>query len=131
MDSMSRDPVAIVEAGPDGRVRRRPRSPLEGRRLLAAAILAVAEIIAFLVWRPSAILLSVAALAILILAIVLLPRTRPGFMRDVLIVVASAQALVVLIPLLLATSLAVGIIVAIVLVIGLIVAASLPSRSQA
>ncbi len=98
--------------------------------MLVAAILAVVEIVAFIVWRPSAILLSAAALAVLILAIVLIPRTRPGLIRDVLIVIASAQALVVLIPLLLAASLAVGIIVAIVLIIGLIVAASLPRGSR-
>jgi hypothetical protein len=125
---MDRELAAILEADADGNVKKRRRSPLEGRRILAAAILAVVEIVAFIIWRPSALLLSVAALAVLILAVALIPRTRPGFLRDVLIVVASAQALVVLIPLLLAASLAVGIIVAIILVIGLIIAASLPGR---
>lgn len=130
MDLVDPEIAAILEADPDGRVRRRRRSPLEGRRILAGAVLAVVEIVAFIIWRPSALLLSAAALAILILALVLVPRTRPGFVRDVLIVIASAQALVVLIPLLLAASLAVGVIVAIVLVIGLIVAASVPGRSS-
>lgn len=126
---MSQDPVAILEADADGRVRRR-RSPLAGHRLLGAAILAVVEIVAFIVWRPSAILVSAAALAVLILAVALLPRTRPGFIRDLLIVVASAQALVVLVPLLLAASLFVGIIVAVLIVIGLIVAASFSGRGS-
>lgn len=130
MSDVDREIAAILEADEKGQVRQRRRSPLAGRRILSAAILAVAEIVAFIIWRPSAILLSAAALAVLILALVLIPRARPGLIRDVLIVIAGAQALVVLIPLLLAASLAVGILVAIVLVIGLIIAASIPNRGR-
>jgi len=115
------DVITVLEADEEGRVRRPRRSPLAGSRLIAAAVLAVVEIVAFLIWRPDTILVSALAVAVLILAVAILPRTRPGLVRDVLIVVASAQALVVFVPLLLAASLALAVVVALVVIVGFVV----------
>lgn len=121
--------IVIIEAGPDGRPRR--RSPLHGRRLVAVCVLALAEVVALLVWRPGILLGSLVAVAILALAVVGLVRSRPGLWRDVLTVVAGAQALIVLVPALLAASLLLVMVVAVLLVIALVAVAVMPRAGRA
>jgi hypothetical protein len=110
--------LIVIEAGPDGRPRR--RSPLAGRRLLAVALLALAEVVALAVWRPGVLLGSLIAVAILALAVAGLSRTRPGLWRDVLIGVAGAQGVIVLVPALLAASLFLAVVVGVLLLVAIL-----------
>lgn len=100
---MPDDRIIIIDAGPDGRPVR--RSPLYGRRFISACVLALAEVVALMVWRPGAIIGTLVALVLLIAAVALLSRSGPGLWRDLLAVVAGAQALIIVVPALLAASL--------------------------
>ena len=125
---MRDESLIIIEAGPDGRPRR--RSPLAGRRLLAIAILALAEVVALAIWRPGVLIGSLLAIAVLVLAVAGLTRMRPGFWRDVLIVVAGAQAVIVLVPALLAASLLLAVVVGVLLLIGILVVLFAPRAGR-
>jgi hypothetical protein len=97
---------------------------LRGRRFMIAGILALAEVIAFIVWRPSALLMAALALLLLIVAVMVAVRLRPGVLRDLLWIVVIAQSLVVVIPLVVGLSLFAGLLVAIVLIVALILVAA-------
>lgn len=105
---------------PSGRM----RQWLKGRRLLLSAILALGEVIAFLIWRPSALLMATLAVVLLVACLAGATRLRPGVVRDLLWIVAIAQGIVVLIPLVVGLSLVAGLLVAIVLLVALVAVAA-------
>lgn len=112
----------MIEATPPG-FRTRLSRRLRGRRLMLAAVLAAAEIVAVLVWRGSAILLAALALAVLVLAAAAALRLRPGPLRDTLWIVAIAQGIVVVIPLVIGFSVVVALLVAALLIVALLAVA--------
>jgi hypothetical protein len=120
------DPVnepLIIEARPSS-TRERLRQWIRGRRVMLSGILALVEVVAFIIWRPSAVLLATLAVVVLALSVMGATRVRPGLLRDVLWIVAIAQAIVVVIPLVVGLSLVAGLIVAIVLIVGLVLIAA-------
>lgn len=102
----------------------RARQWLRGRRLLLSAVLALVEVIAFLIWRPSALLMAVLAVVVLVVALMGATRLRAGLARDLLWIVAIAQGIVVLIPVVVGLSLVAGLIVAILLLVALVAVAA-------
>jgi hypothetical protein len=116
------DPL-IIEARPTS-ARERLRRWLRGRRLMIAGVAALVEVVAFIIWRPSALLLATLAVAILVLSVMAATRLGPGLLRDLLWIVAIAQAIVVVIPLVVGLSLVAGLVVAIVLIVVLVAIAA-------
>jgi hypothetical protein len=96
---------------------------LRGRRFFLSAALALAELVAFLVWRPSTLLVTLAAALLLLVAVSAALRIRPGVVRDLLWIVALAQTYLVVVPLVIGLSLAIGMVLAILLLVGLAVVA--------
>jgi hypothetical protein len=109
----------VIEARPPG-FRERLSRRLRGGRLLFAGLLAAGEVIAVLVWGGSALLLAVLALAVLVAAVAIAVRLAPGPLRDTLWIVAIAQGIVVVIPLLVGLSVVVAILVAALVIVGLV-----------
>ena len=91
---------------------------------MLSGILALAEVVAFLIWRPSAILMGALAVALLVVSVALATRLPAGVLRDVLWIVAIAQAIVVVIPLVVGLSLVAALVVAIGLIVALVVVAA-------
>jgi len=116
------DPL-IIEARPTS-ARERMRRWVRGRMLMLSGIVALVEVVAFIVWRPSALLLATLAVAVLVLSVMAATRIAPGLLRDLLWIVAIAQGIVVVIPLVVGLSLITGLIVAIVLIVALVGIAS-------
>ena len=116
------DPLTI-EARPTS-ARERMRRWLRGRRLMLSGVLALVEVVAFLIWRPSALLLATLAVVVLVLSIMAATRIRPGLTRDLLWIVAIAQGIVVVIPLVVGLSLVAGLIVAVALIVVLVAIAA-------
>jgi hypothetical protein len=112
----------IIEERPRG-AGPRASAWLRGRRFFLAAMLALAEIVAVLVWRPGTMLAMLGSLLVLGIAGWGVIRLRPGVLRDVLWIVALAQVFVTVVPLVIGFSLAIGAIIAIVAVIALAVVA--------
>lgn len=100
------------------------RQWLRGRRLMLSGILALAEVIGFIIWRPSALLLVTLAVVLLVLCLMGATRVGPGLLRDVLWIVAIAQAIVVVIPLVVGLSLVAGLIAAVVIIVALVAIAA-------
>jgi hypothetical protein len=117
-----RDPLTI-EAGPVS-VRERARRWLRGRRLMLSGLLALMEVVAFIVWRPSAVLLGTLAIAILVVSVMGATRVGPGIGRDLLWIVAIAQAIVVVIPLIVGLSLVAALVTAIVIIVAFVAIAA-------
>ena len=116
------DPL-VIEARPEtagGRL----SQWLRGRRLMLSGILALAEVVAFLIWRPSAVLMGALAVALLVVSVALATRLPAGVLRDVLWIVAIAQSIVVVIPLVVGLSLVAALVVAIGLIVALVVVAA-------
>lgn len=116
------DPL-IIEARPPT-LRGRASRWLKGRRLMLAGIVALVEVVAFIVWRPSAALLALLAVALLAVSVMAAVRVRAGFLRDVLWIVAIAQGIVVIIPLVVGLSLLAALLAALLLIVGLILVAA-------
>lgn len=116
------DPLTI-EARPNSLVER-ARRWLRGRRLMLSGILALVEVVAFLVWRPSAVLLATLAIALLIVCVMGATRVGAGLLRDILWIVAIAQAIVVTIPLIVGVSLVAALATAIVIIVALVAIAA-------
>ena len=116
------DPL-IIEARPSS-ARERMRRWLRGRRLMLSGILALVEVLGFIIWRPSALLLATLAVVLLVLCIMGATRVGPGLLRDVLWIVAIAQGIVVVIPLVVGLSLVAGLVVAVVIIIALVAIAA-------
>lgn len=117
-----RDPLTI-EAEPAS-VRERARRWLRGRRLMLSGALALLEVVAFIVWRPSAVLLGTLAVAVLIVAVMGATRLGPGLLRDLLWIVAIAQGIVVTIPLVVGLSLVAALATAIVIIVAFVAIAA-------
>ncbi len=116
------DPLVIEARAetPAGRV----RQWLRGRRFMLSGILALLEVVAFLVWRPSSVLMATLAVVLLVVCVMGASRLRAGVLRDVLWIVAIAQGIVVVIPLVVGLSLVAGLVVAIVLIVALVAVAA-------
>ena len=121
-----RDPLndpMIIELEPPG-TRARARRWLKGRRLMLSAILALVEVVAFIIWRPSAVLLTVLAVVLLIACVMGATRLGPGLLRDVLWIVGIAQAIVVAIPLVVGLSFVAALVTGVVIIVALIAIAA-------
>lgn len=116
------DPLIIELEPPSSR--ERARRWLRGRRLMLSGILALVEVIAFLIWRPSAVLLATLAIAVLVVSVMGATRIGPGLARDVLWIVAIAQGIVVTIPLIIGVSLVAALLTAVVIIIAFIAIAA-------
>ncbi|MCU0308897.1 MAG: hypothetical protein MUE51_14245 [Thermoleophilia bacterium] len=112
----------VIDEKPTG-VRGRARAALRGRRIAITVVLALVEVVAFLIWRPSVVLVTLFAGLVLALAVLLAVRLKAGLGRDLVMIVAGAQALVVGIPLAIGFSIVTGLIVGVLLIVGLIVVA--------
>ncbi len=97
---------------------------LRGRRVMLAGILALVEVIAFLIWRPSALLMGSLAVAALVVCVAGATRLGPGLLRDLLWIIGIAQGIVVVIPLVVGLSLVTALVVGIGLIIALVVLAA-------
>lgn len=91
---------------------------------MLAGVLALVEVLAFLVTRPSTVLFATLAVIVLALCVAGAMRVGPGLLRDLLWIVAIAQALVVFIPLVVGLSLVAGLIVAVGLIVVLVLIAA-------
>jgi hypothetical protein len=117
------EPPLIIEAGPTtpgDKVRRW----LRGRRIMLSGVLALVEVLAFIIWRPSAALLAALAVALLVVSVFGATRLRPGMLRDVLWIIAIAQGIVVVIPLVVTASLVAALAVGVLLIVALVVVAA-------
>lgn len=112
----------IVEERPRG-MGPRTSAWLRRRRFMLSGSLALTELVAFLIWRPSTLLIVLAAGLVLALAVSVALRLRPGAARDLLWIVALAQAYLVVVPLVIGASLAIGLVLAVVLLVALVVVA--------
>ena len=98
----------------------RAQSVLRGRFMPIAVGLALVEVVALLAWRPGTILAVTAALLVLVFAVMVWTRLRPGLARDVAGLVATAQAFIVAVPILVGISIGIGVLIAVALLIGFV-----------
>ena len=117
------EPPLIIEAGPT-RPADRVRRWLRGRRIMLSGVLALLEVLAFIIWRPSAALLAALAIALLVVSVFAATRLRPGLVRDVMWIIAIAQGIVVVIPLVVTASLVAALAVGVLLIVALVVVAA-------
>lgn len=137
MDSdLEREIDRLLGATPHGRPGSAPPaaaqkpSILSGRRLLLALILAVVEAVGFIAMKPGAWLGVVVALLVLALAGWLWLRLRRGLLKDLVGIVALAQALVVAVPLAIAGTVTIGLIIGVALVVGIALVALRGGRGR-
>jgi len=95
-----------------------PTNFLRRRRWSIAAVLAVCEMLYVIVGHPTWFVASLVALLVLVLAVLGIRHLRPGIVRDALWIVAISQGLVLVIPIALTASLALGLILAVLVIIG-------------
>lgn len=100
---------------------------LRRRRFQTAALLAAAEILYVLIAGPGWFVSTLLALLVLVASVALIARVPRGIATDALVVVAIAQGIVLLIPLLLGFTIAIGLMVGIGVIV-LLVLAALGSR---
>ena len=117
-----RDPLLIELEPPTAR--ERAHRWLRGRRLMLSGILALVEVVAFIIWRPSAVLLATLAVIVLVVCVMGATRVSAGLLRDVLWIVAIAQGLVVMIPLVVGLSLVAALATAIVIIVAFVAIAA-------
>jgi hypothetical protein len=91
---------------------------------MLSGILALVEVLAFIIWRPSAVLLATLAVALLVASLFAATRLRPGLVRDLMWIVAIAQGIVVVIPLVVTASLIAALAVGVLLIVALVVVAA-------
>jgi hypothetical protein len=96
---------------------------LRSRRWSIAAVLALIEILYVVFGRPQWLLASALAFVVLVLAVMGIRRVRPGIVRDGLIILAIAQGLVLVIPIAITASFALGLLLAVLVIIGVVIAA--------
>jgi len=92
-------------------------------RAVIAAVLALIEILYVVFGRPQWLLASALAFVVLVLAVMGIRRVRPGIVRDGLIILAIAQGLVLVIPIAITASFALGLLLAVLVIIGVVIAA--------
>jgi hypothetical protein len=112
----------IVDERPPGPADR-ASAWLRGRRIFLAALLALAEVLVYLIQRPSLALSTALVVLVLIVSGWGVLRLRPGLGRDVLLVVAIAQALVVVLPVAIGLSVIAALFMAIVLIVAVAIIA--------
>lgn len=117
------DPLLTIEARPTTMLGR-AHQWIRGRRIMLSAILALLEVVAFLIWRPSTLLLATLAVVVLVACVAIATRIGAGIPRDLLWIVAIAQGIVVAVPLILGLTLVAGMLVAVVLIVGLVAVAA-------
>lgn len=117
-----RDLPGIIDEPPRGS-RARTAAWIRGRRFSVAALLALAEIVYVLVARPSTLFIAALAFVLLVLSVMGLTRLKPGLLKDLLLIVAIAQALVLVMPFAIGLGFAVGVIAAIAMLVLLVLAA--------
>lgn len=110
----------IIDERPKG-LGPRTSAWLRGRRFMLSGGLALTELVVFLIWRPSTLLIVLAAALVLALAVAVAVRLKPGAGRDILWIVALAQSYLVVVPLVIGFSLAIGLVLAVVLLVALVV----------
>jgi len=96
---------------------------LRRRRWSIAAVLALVEMLYVIFGHPTWFLASIVALLVLGLSVWIIGRLRPGIVRDALIIVAIAQAMVVIIPIATLAGLALGLVLALLVLAGVVVVA--------
>jgi hypothetical protein len=117
-------PVITIE-DPSGLSGRNGPSWLQGRRLMIAAGIAVAEVVIYLLFDPSRWVGILIVGAILAACIALSGRIAPGVGRDLVLIAGLAQAMVIALPVLVgfvtlvAAALLVLLLIAVFVVIGL------------
>ena len=117
-------PVITIE-DPSGLPERKGPNWLQGRRLMIAAGIAVAEVVIYLLFDPSRWLGILLVGAILAACIAWSGRMKPGVGRDLVLVAGLAQAMVIALPVLvgfvtlLVAAFLVILIIAVFVVIGL------------
>ena len=109
----------VIDEEPPGAGMRGHRV-LAGRRLLVAIVLAAAEAMLLLVWRPAFLWVLLGAAVLLALSVGLLSRVPAGLGRDLLLIVGGAQAIVIGVPLALGFGVLVAVILGIMLIAGLV-----------
>ena len=109
----------VINEEPPGAGMRGHRA-LAGRRLLLAIVLAAAEAVMLLVWRPAFLWVLLGAAVLLALSVGLLSRVPAGLGRDLLLIVGGAQAIVIGVPLALGFGVLVAVILGIMLIAGLV-----------
>lgn len=109
------DPI-VIESG--GRSGRGISTLLEGRRMVIAGVLALAEVAYVVFGDPGAFLASIAATLVLIGAVMLAFRVDKGMLRDALWVIALAQVFTIAILSLKVIVTTIVIAVAVVAIIG-------------
>ena len=117
------EPPLIIEAGPTTPADR-ARRWLRSRRIMLSGILALVEVLAFIIWRPSAVLLAALAVTLLVVSVFGATRLRAGLLSDVLWIIAIAQGIVVVIPLVVTASLVAALAVGVLLIVALVVVAA-------
>lgn len=116
----------IIDERPSGPLGRGAQW-LRERRVFLGAGLALVELIWFLGSRPGVLAMSVFALVLLVLAVAAMGRVGTGPLRDILMVVAIAQGLILILPLTIGLGVALGAIAGIA-ILALIVAAAFRLR---
>lgn len=109
----------VIDEQPPGRGGRWHQALL-GRRLLFAVLLAAAEAIIMLVFRPSLVWVILGGAIVLAACAGLLGRVGPGLGRDALVIVGGAQAILIAIPLVIGFGILVAVVVGIMLIAGLV-----------
>lgn len=99
------------------------RSVLHGRRLVVAAGIALAEVVALIVLRPNLVLVSVLAFVVMVAAIWGALQVRRGLLRDALWVLGLSQGFVVILPIVLGIGVLAGLLLAAALLVALVVIA--------
>lgn len=109
----------VIDEEPRGRGAKWHRALL-GRRLLFAVLLAAAEAVVLLVFRPSLLWVILGGAIVLAACAGLLGRVPPGLGRDALIIVGGAQAILIAIPLAIGFGILVAVVVGIMLIAGIV-----------
>lgn len=112
----------VIDEPPKG-PREKASRWLRQRRISASAIIALVEVLAFLVWHRNALLVTSLVVILLVVAVMLATRVKPGLLRDVLWIVAISQAMVAFIPLVLGVSFALATIAAVTVLVILVATA--------
>jgi len=100
-----------------------PTNVLRRRRWSIAAVLALVEMLYVIFGHPTWFLATIVALLVLGISVWAIGRLRPGIVRDALIIIAIAQALVVVIPIATLAGIALGLVLALVVLVGVVVVA--------
>ncbi len=109
-------PVITIDERPPTR-EGRAQQWLRGRRFMLAGVLAIGEVVAYLITQPGRLLGLLLVAGVLAACLAASSRVRPGLGRDVLLICGLAQAIVIALPILEGV---VRLVVAAVLVFGLI-----------